>query len=167
MVDELTQDLAALGCEVHVISPYYNKNNKGESGYLANDNIRWIQNIQQWIGAERCEVGVHEGYVNDVHLVSNHLLIRESSSKWETNTFRFSFSCTIWTTSLTSILLVLQSITNKSNILLMCSNRITSIPSQGHRSVCQMCFGSIVQDANDTCCSSYQRLVHSSSTCLC
>lgn len=89
MVDELTQDLAALGCEVHVISPYYNKvttdllkqtltnnfqNNKGESGYLMADDIRWIQNINQWVGTERCEVGLHEGTINGVHLVHFNLL---------------------------------------------------------------------------------------------
>eukprot|EP01113_Clastostelium_recurvatum_P041896 TRINITY_DN6726_c0_g1_i2.p1 TRINITY_DN6726_c0_g1~~TRINITY_DN6726_c0_g1_i2.p1 ORF type:complete len:1859 (-),score=472.99 TRINITY_DN6726_c0_g1_i2:78-5654(-) len=72
MVDDLTQDLAAIGCEVYVISPYYNRNRKGESGYLAHDGIRWVHNIHTWIGAERVEVGVHEGTVNGVHLMFLH-----------------------------------------------------------------------------------------------
>lgn len=34
MVNELTQALAALGFDIHVISPYYNYNRKGQTGYL-------------------------------------------------------------------------------------------------------------------------------------
>lgn len=39
MVDELTLGLAALGQEVIVISPYYDRNRKGESNYLLKDEI--------------------------------------------------------------------------------------------------------------------------------
>lgn len=72
MVDELTQDLAELGCDVHVISPYYNRNRRGEHGYLAADGIHWVQNIHTWVGAERVEVGIHEGWINGVHLLFMH-----------------------------------------------------------------------------------------------
>ena len=34
MVDELSQELAKIGEDVIVISPYYEKNKKGDSGYL-------------------------------------------------------------------------------------------------------------------------------------
>ena len=39
MVDELTQGLSALGQDVIVISPYYDRNRKGESNYLIKDEI--------------------------------------------------------------------------------------------------------------------------------
>jgi hypothetical protein len=47
MVDELTVGLADLGEDVYVISPYYDKNRKGETGYLAKDpaGIHYLQNI--------------------------------------------------------------------------------------------------------------------------
>ena len=41
MVDELTRGLASLGVDVTVISPYYERNRAGQSGYLAKDNIHW------------------------------------------------------------------------------------------------------------------------------
>eukprot|EP00026_Physarum_polycephalum_P000294 Phypoly_transcript_00294.p1 GENE.Phypoly_transcript_00294~~Phypoly_transcript_00294.p1 ORF type:complete len:1701 (-),score=242.89 Phypoly_transcript_00294:112-5214(-) len=72
MVDELTQDLADLGCDIHVISPYYNRNRRGEHGYLAADGIHWVQNIHTWVGAERVEVGIHEGWINGVHVLFLH-----------------------------------------------------------------------------------------------
>eukprot|EP01099_Mayorella_cantabrigiensis_P002095 TRINITY_DN1920_c0_g2_i2.p1 TRINITY_DN1920_c0_g2~~TRINITY_DN1920_c0_g2_i2.p1 ORF type:complete len:779 (-),score=196.83 TRINITY_DN1920_c0_g2_i2:145-2481(-) len=74
MVDELTQDLAVMGCDVHVISPYYNRNRKGATGYLAQDGIRWVHNLHTWVGSERVEVGVHEGRVNGIHLLFLHHL---------------------------------------------------------------------------------------------
>lgn len=47
MVDELSIGLAELGQEVHMISPYYHKNRKGETGYLARDpaGIHHTRNI--------------------------------------------------------------------------------------------------------------------------
>ncbi len=41
MVDELSQGLAKLGQEVIIISPYYEKNRKGETGYLQNDPAKF------------------------------------------------------------------------------------------------------------------------------
>lgn len=41
MVDELSQGLAKLGQDVIMISPYYEKNRKGESGYLDRDPAKF------------------------------------------------------------------------------------------------------------------------------
>ena len=47
MVDELAYGLSLLGQEVWVISPYYERNRKGETGYLAKDpaGINYMENI--------------------------------------------------------------------------------------------------------------------------
>ena len=47
MVDELSVGLAKLGQEVIVISPYYDRNRKGLTGYLAKDpaGFQYIDNI--------------------------------------------------------------------------------------------------------------------------
>ena len=59
MVDELTQAMISLGCEIIVISPYYNFNSKGKTGYLKEEGVEWLQNIVTFVGNERIEVGVH------------------------------------------------------------------------------------------------------------
>jgi hypothetical protein len=41
MVDELTQELAYNGVDVSVITPYYNWNKKGETGYLEKDGFKF------------------------------------------------------------------------------------------------------------------------------
>jgi hypothetical protein len=48
MVDELAIGLCNLGQQVTVISPYYERNRKGQTGYLANDpaGIRFKTNIK-------------------------------------------------------------------------------------------------------------------------
>jgi len=68
MVNELTQAMAALGCQIHVISPYYNFNRKGKTGYLEAEGIYWLQNISTYVGNEYVEVGVHQGKENGVNL---------------------------------------------------------------------------------------------------
>jgi len=47
MVDELSIGLASLGQEVYVISPYYERNRKGVTGYLAKDpaGIEFVDTI--------------------------------------------------------------------------------------------------------------------------
>lgn len=47
MVDELSLGLRKLGQEVIVISPYYDRNRKGVSGYLSKDpaGFEYIDNI--------------------------------------------------------------------------------------------------------------------------
>lgn len=74
MVDELAQGLASLGEEVWVISPYYERNKKGQTGYLANDpaNINWICNLDVMFGGEKVTLGVHQGYENGVNLLFIH-----------------------------------------------------------------------------------------------
>jgi starch synthase len=74
MVDELAQGLAALGEEVWVISPYYDKNKKGETGYLAKDKARitWRFNFDIQFGGESYTIGLHQGWENGVNLVFVH-----------------------------------------------------------------------------------------------
>ena len=74
MVDELIQGLVELGEEVWCISPYYERNRKGETGYLARDpiGIIWEKNIQVKIGNEDVTVGVHRGLYNGVNVIFLH-----------------------------------------------------------------------------------------------
>lgn len=73
MVDELTIGLAALGVDVHVISPYYNVNRKGKGDYLSPDGILYSgSNVVVQVGPERVEMGVHRGEVNGVKLHFMH-----------------------------------------------------------------------------------------------
>jgi len=73
MVDELSIGLADLGQEVVVISPYYERNRKGQTGYLANDpaGIHYVDNIHVSIGGG-FTLGVHEGMVKGVKVVFLH-----------------------------------------------------------------------------------------------
>ena len=71
MVDELSLGLAAIGEEVWVISPYYDKNKRGESGYL-DDCFEWKANINVTIENESLEMGVFYGVYRDVNLVFLH-----------------------------------------------------------------------------------------------
>jgi starch synthase len=48
MVDELSKELAKIGEEVIVVSPYYEYNKKGQTGYLAADGFKYDQNITVW-----------------------------------------------------------------------------------------------------------------------
>lgn len=68
MVNELTQAMAALGCEVHVISPYYNFNRKGKTDYLKDEAIHYQRNISTHVGHEYVELGYHKGFEYGVHL---------------------------------------------------------------------------------------------------
>ena len=62
MIDELTQGLKDFGQDIYIISPYYEKNKKGESGYLNNDpfNINYMKNVSVNLD-QNYEVGVHHG----------------------------------------------------------------------------------------------------------
>ncbi len=73
MVDELAYGLALLGQEVWVISPYYERNRKGETGYLAKDpaGINYIDNISIQLNIPYT-LGVHEGEVSGVKVVFLH-----------------------------------------------------------------------------------------------
>lgn len=74
MVDELTQGLALLNEDVYVITPYYNKNRKGEEGYLANDpgGFSYYKSFQVKAANGQYGIGVHRGVVNKVKLVFLH-----------------------------------------------------------------------------------------------
>ena len=77
MVDELSQGLVAQGREVIIISPYYNKNRKGESDYLQTDpaKFEFKKNITIELD-DKYEFGVHYGEVNNVKLyfIHNYLI---------------------------------------------------------------------------------------------
>jgi hypothetical protein len=73
MVDELAIGLADLGQDVYVISPYYERNRKGETGYLSRDpaGFQYKDNISVNI-AGGTTLGVHEGVVHGVKLAFLH-----------------------------------------------------------------------------------------------
>lgn len=73
MVDELALGLVKLGQEVIVISPYYDRNRKGKTGYLAQDpaGFEYIDNIKVKVDSP-ITLGVHEGSVGGCKLVFLH-----------------------------------------------------------------------------------------------
>lgn len=73
MVDELTLELAKLDQEVIVISPYYERNKRGVSGYLSTDpaGFQYVDNIKV-IADREYEIGIHEGIVGKVRQVFLH-----------------------------------------------------------------------------------------------
>lgn len=74
MVDELTIGLAEKGQEVWVISPYYDRNRKGEQGYLQKDPAGFKEDlgIEYFVGDRKYGVGVFSGKVNGVNLIFLH-----------------------------------------------------------------------------------------------
>ncbi len=46
---ELARSLVILGCEVYVVSPYYNFGKDGKTGYLEKEEIKWERNIVTYI----------------------------------------------------------------------------------------------------------------------
>lgn len=72
MVDELTQALVSLGCEIIVISPYYNFDRKGSTGYLKKEGVKHVKNIVAYVGHEAIEVGIHSLKENGVHYYFIH-----------------------------------------------------------------------------------------------
>ena len=72
MVSELTRSLAELGLDVRVISPYYNYDKKGNTGYLEEEGIKWQQNIVTSAGNEFVECGLHVGEEMGVKLYFIH-----------------------------------------------------------------------------------------------
>jgi starch synthase len=71
VVDELSQSLARLKFRVVVISPYFNYNKFGKTGWLAAP-FKHIGNIATFVGPEREEFGVWRGTENGVDLVFLH-----------------------------------------------------------------------------------------------
>lgn len=72
MIDELSQGLAAFNENIIVISPYYHKNKKGQTGYLQEDKITHLLNFKIFVGSEEVEIGVFYGIVNKVNLYFIH-----------------------------------------------------------------------------------------------
>lgn len=72
MVDELTQDLADVGLDVHVISPYYDRNDKGDVDYLRKYGVAHAFNVRTSVGNQVVEFGVHTGVVKGVKLTFLH-----------------------------------------------------------------------------------------------
>ncbi|CAK79065.1 unnamed protein product (macronuclear) [Paramecium tetraurelia] len=72
MVDELTQELAKMNEEVILITPYYHRNKKGETGYILSDGFQHIRNIEIWLQGEKIIMGVFEGVFNGVRLFWLH-----------------------------------------------------------------------------------------------
>jgi starch synthase len=72
MVDALVQDLAAMGLEIHVISPYYNRNRDGKTDYLKDDGILFDSLIDTHIGPTPVRVGLHYTFRNKVHYYFLH-----------------------------------------------------------------------------------------------
>ena len=66
MVDELSQGLNSAGQKVMMISPYYDRNRKGETEYLKNDpfNIHYIRNIEVNLD-KKYTFGIHYGEGNN------------------------------------------------------------------------------------------------------
>jgi glycogen synthase len=75
MVDELTQQLANMEEDVIVITPYYERNRKGETGYLTNDPVgfKYIGNIEVILD-QKYIFGVHYGDCNKVKIYFLHNL---------------------------------------------------------------------------------------------
>lgn len=74
MVDELSIGLVNLGQKCTVISPYYERNRKGQTGYLANDpaGIKFKMNLTVTVGGQTVTLGVHEGIERGVRVVFLH-----------------------------------------------------------------------------------------------
>lgn len=73
MVDELSQGLVKLGQDIVLIAPYYEKNRKGETGYIYNDAAKfsYIGNIEVHLD-QKYIFGVHHAVVNKVKLYFLH-----------------------------------------------------------------------------------------------
>jgi starch synthase len=65
MVWELAKELVQLGLDIHVVSPYYNVNPKGETGYLAKYGVEYKFNVDIFC-PDLNPIGVHYGVVDGV-----------------------------------------------------------------------------------------------------
>lgn len=70
MVDELTQDLAKLGLDIRVISPYYNFDRDGKTGYLS--GAKHLINFDTWVDGEHVVIGLHHIHKNAVDYYFMH-----------------------------------------------------------------------------------------------
>ncbi|KAH0802336.1 alpha amylase domain-containing protein [Histomonas meleagridis] len=65
MVWELAKELVQLGLDIHVISPYYNVNPKGETDYLKKYGIEYLTTIDVY-APDKIQIGIHYGVVDGV-----------------------------------------------------------------------------------------------------
>lgn len=65
MVWDLAKELVQLGLDIHCVSPYYNVSPKGETGYLAQYGIKYIQTVDIY-APDKITVGIHYGVVDGV-----------------------------------------------------------------------------------------------------
>lgn len=72
MVDELSRELAAFGENVIVVSPYYECNKRGETGYLKADGFTWLYNLDVYSGSEHQVIGVHGGVYGNIQYYFLH-----------------------------------------------------------------------------------------------
>ena len=78
MVDDLINTLTRLTHSnsehplIWVVSPYYERNRKGETGYLEKDNITWSFNMEIDLGIEKVTVGVFETISNGIRYFFIH-----------------------------------------------------------------------------------------------
>ena len=111
MVWDLVKDLAVLGVDVSVISPYYNVGLKGETNYLKKYGIEFDQCIDVY-APDKYEIGIHYGVVDGVKLWFMH---------------NYQFFATPYPTGSTSYRLQLLCVMAKASLELLCQKRI--IPS--------------------------------------
>ena len=75
MVNELSEGLAQLGEKISVVSPYYDRNRKGQQNYLEQDkegNFKFIFSVEVFVGGVKYVCGVHKGCVKNVDLYFIH-----------------------------------------------------------------------------------------------
>ena len=72
MVDELSKELAKLGEDVYIITPYYEYNKKKETSYLKRDGFQYMQNIRVNAAHFSEEFGIHRGKWCGVNYVWFH-----------------------------------------------------------------------------------------------
>lgn len=64
--------MAAINEDVYLIAVYYERNRKGETGYLARDGFQHVKTINVKAASGYYEMGVHTATINKVHLVFLH-----------------------------------------------------------------------------------------------
>lgn len=72
MTDELSKGLADLGENVLVITPWYESCAKKSPNLLEKNGIKFLYNIDIYLGNEKQVIGVHYGVVNKVELYFLH-----------------------------------------------------------------------------------------------
>lgn len=72
MVDELSKQLARLGEEVYIITPYYEYNKKKETNYLAKDGFVYDRNIKVIGSRFEYQFGIHTGKYCGVNYIWFH-----------------------------------------------------------------------------------------------